>query len=335
MHSVRIHSYVFGRAPASQPPAEPLWQLLGLRLHRGRCARARRKRCLNPTVCALRSAFCLVFYLAFHLVCHLSYAAPALGQEQDTPAVDGSDRASAKRAFDEGIAAAHVGNWDEAATAFETAYILYPRALTLLNLAGAQAQLGRLVEAKASYERFLEDASDETKTRYEEVARKELAKVDRRIAHVQPMIIGMEERDVLSIDDAPVDPEQSIALDPGTHRWRLRREGFADKKSALRLGEGEQRDLIIDARREIAWSPIAPIAPSSVGAQSPLQPPPHASGTKQLDDGHRKRGWRSPILWTAVALAVAGGVTAAIVLSQRSSDEPSGYNGNAGVIEVR
>ena len=66
----------------------------------------------------------------------------------------------ARKLYDEGVDAVNKGRWSTAYDKFKASYELVPRPITLFNLAGAQSQTGRLVEAGESYRRFLRDTSD-------------------------------------------------------------------------------------------------------------------------------------------------------------------------------
>src|SRR4051794_12238516 len=66
----------------------------------------------------------------------------------------------ARRMYEEGVDAVNKGRWSVAHDRFKASYDLAPRVLTLFNLAGAQAQTGRLVEAAESYRRFLRETTD-------------------------------------------------------------------------------------------------------------------------------------------------------------------------------
>src|ERR1043165_9999568 len=65
----------------------------------------------------------------------------------------------ARRVYDEGVDAADKGQWSIAYDRFKASYELVPRMHTLFNLACAQSQTGRLVEASENYRRFLRDPS--------------------------------------------------------------------------------------------------------------------------------------------------------------------------------
>src|SRR5262245_12068057 len=90
----------------------------------------------------------------------------------------------ARKLYDEGVDAVNKGRWSTAYDKFKASYELVPRPSTLFNLAGAQSQTGRLVEASESYRRFLRDTSDGRFNDMRESATSQLEALDKQIAQV-------------------------------------------------------------------------------------------------------------------------------------------------------
>ena len=67
----------------------------------------------------------------------------------------------ARDAFKEGVAAFEAGRTEEALGRFERAYALRPSYKILFNIAQAQAELGRLSNAIRTFEKYLQDGSDD------------------------------------------------------------------------------------------------------------------------------------------------------------------------------
>jgi len=86
--------------------------------------------------------------------------APASALAQSADPSSAAKLPLARKLYDEGVDAVNKGRWSTAYDRFKTSYELAPRPLTLFNLAGAQSQTGRLVEASESYRRFLRDTAD-------------------------------------------------------------------------------------------------------------------------------------------------------------------------------
>ncbi len=203
------------------------------------------------------------------LVC-LTAAAPRARAQSS------SEIAAARTLFREGLAAAHDGDWDEARQRFERSYAIAPRATTLLNLAGAQVQTGRLVAGAESYRRFLAEASEGREARYREQAESALAEVERRIAHAVITVDGLAAGDVVMLDDEELARAAlgvDLPVDPGTRTIVVRRGETERAREVVMLGEGERRevrvaavDLAVAAEPAQTSAPEAALAPDAPAA---------------------------------------------------------------------
>src|SRR6185295_16265138 len=155
-----------------------------------------------------------------------------------------------------GLEAAEAGNWEDARVAFDRSYRLAPRPITLLNLAGAQAQTAHYVEAAESYRRFRQEATGRS-VREIPAAEEALAAVESRIAHVRVAIAHLASRDAVTVDGVEV---QHVALgvempvDRGDHRIAVARRGQTVGSASFHVEEGERlaEPIVIDV-------PVAPI----------------------------------------------------------------------------
>src|SRR5262245_47720435 len=125
---------------------------------------------------------------------------PAWAQGAAAPSPLPSEVELSREQVRRGVEAARSGRWDEAREAFSRAYRLAPRPLTLLNLAGAQSQTGQLMEAAASYRRFLREAVGPTWGPHRETAQGALVQVERRIPHVRLRVRGLAADDAVTMD---------------------------------------------------------------------------------------------------------------------------------------
>lgn len=214
-------------------------------------------------------------------------SAPALAQPEE------SGVAEARALFRSGLAAANEERWADALADFERSYALAPRASTLLNLAAAQAELGRLVEASQSYFRFLAEADAEQTRRYADDAERSLAEVTERIPRVRLSIPDLVPGDLLELDGVEVpsaDLSVPIPMNPGAHVLTVTRDAQEIGRLELTLVESEERGVTL---------PLQVSAPSGALAGSP--------GTSESEDL-----LASPWLWVgiggAVVLAVVIGV---------------------------
>src|SRR5579859_3851715 len=92
-----------------------------------------------------------------------------------------SEQSLARDQFRAGVAAAHDGRWPDAVDAFQRSLELAPRPMTVMNLAGALAQVGRLVEAAEAYRMFLSEATSGAAARVRGEAEAQLAALEPRI----------------------------------------------------------------------------------------------------------------------------------------------------------
>ena len=189
-------------------------------------------------------------------------AAPAAAQRGDRPADRADDEPTeedvenARELFRTGLEAVEEERWEEARTLFERSYELVPRASTLLNLAAAQAETGRLVAAAASYRRFLEETADDRRARrFRPGAEQELATIESRITHVTLTMEGLRPDDSTELDGQAIAvgtmggaTGSEVPMDPGQHVLVVRRHGTEIGRVELVLVEGESRGVTVPLR---------------------------------------------------------------------------------------
>ncbi len=244
-----------------------------------------------------------------------------------------SEVAAARSLFEEGVAAAGDGRWQDALSAFERSYAIAPRSTTLLNLAGAQVQLGRLVAASESYQRLIREAgSNARERRLRDQAREALGTLEPRIAHLTLNIANLERGDEVLLDGTSVAHAivgVATPVDPGDHRVSVRRSDREIGQASVSLEEGATRELTVLLRPADSVTVAA-----SGGPDEGTSTVPEAALTADTDDGGGEDIAASPILWTIVGVVVVGGVVAAVVATQVPT-EPSYYTGNLGDGQIR
>lgn len=196
-------------------------------------------------------------------------AGPALGGPPED--------ARAEALFREGRDAIDKQDWASACSKFRESLALTKRPVTLLNLAVCEEKLGHPAVAAQSLEAAL--ALPETTAERAELARKELARLDAKLARVTfrrgagaPADLGV------AVDGAPVDVAfGAIRLEPGTHVVTVAASGHAEATIELVLEAGATRDV------ELVVGPATTTAAPSARAAPPPRdaPAPGGGGTRR------------------------------------------------------
>lgn len=256
--------------------------------------------------------------------------APSVLAPSAVQAQSASEVAAARTLFEEGVAAANEGRWADALSAFERSYEIAPRSSTLLNLAGAQAQLGRLVAASESYRRLIRDAGSAARERrLREQAQDALDAVTPRLAHLTLRVPDLREGDRVMLDDAEVARALvgvSTPVDPGTHRVIVTRGASEIGRASLNLAEGESGDLNVVLR-----SGDTAVVATDEGHDE--VPDAALTTTDETSDGGGE-DLTLPIVLGVVGALVVGGVVAAVVATQVPTS-PSYYTGTLGDGQIR
>jgi tetratricopeptide (TPR) repeat protein len=218
----------------------------------------------------------------------------------------------ARRLYEEGVDAVGKGRWSIAFDRFKASYEVAPRPQTLYNLAGAQGQTGRLVEAAENYRRFLRDTADGRYADLRSVATEQLELLDKQIAQLTLEVANIEPGDVIAIDDNELPQavlRQAIPVNPGPHIARVQRGAKVLATRTLALAAGAAESVRIEL----------PVKPLDLEVHRAADPPgvtatlPRSTPVTQ-GAGHR---WlRSPWLWSGVAVVVAGGAASAYLLTR-------------------
>jgi len=163
--------------------------------------------------------------------------------------------------------------FEQARETFERAYALSPRSSTLLNLALAEFQTQRYVEALWHLRHYVRAPDADTK-RAESVRTKVIPRAEAKTAHVQ---LDVPDDAKVDIDGEPasrIDNKQ-VDLTPGYHLIEVRRGGHANAVH-VDLAAGEHRSVRIefatDVRANAQDSPpvrTSTLAPADAAERSP------------------------------------------------------------------
>ncbi len=211
--------------------------------------------------------------LAFAFVCSLAASAHAAPPSA-------TDLATARELYRSGMAALDANQAKEAADKLAAAWQLAPTPLIGVALAHAQAKLGNLVEAREAVlaVRRLEVVANETS--HSKAARADADALDlelaRRIPHLHVVVKGAPSDAMVSIDGSSA-PLASLAVDrpvnPGAHELQLVWGNGTHARASITIGEGERKDVELDAPPETP-PPIPQTTPPVHVEVKPAEPPP-------------------------------------------------------------
>lgn len=248
----------------------------------------------------------------------------AQAQAQDPPSEE--QRAAAREAFQEGLSAAREGNWQLAREKFEAAYAAVPNPAVLINLAGAQRQLGQNAAAAATYRRYLAEATEGPAARHRETAERELAVIGERLGRITIQVQNLVQTDEVRIGDRniPLDRLAEVEVDPGQYRVTVVRNGNEIASGEAEVGVGGA------ALVEIEALPFVP-TPEQAAAGFVVPPPVAPARPPEEESGGI---FSSPVFWIVVGAVVLLGAATAIILATSGPDDPYVGNFGQGHVEV-
>lgn len=173
--------------------------------------------------------------------------------------------------YQEGRQAARAKDWATACKKFRESHDREPAPGTLLNLADCEENQGKLRDALAHFDAASRLFHAGERLTY---ARQRAAAVERRIPKMTVRLrptspIGSR----IVLDGAPLDTARlgtTMPVDPGEHEVVVTAPGRADVRSAVRLAEGESRELEMDAGPvQNASAPPAAAPPPALAAAEP------------------------------------------------------------------
>jgi hypothetical protein len=237
---------------------------------------------------------------------------PAIGTAQSA-----SEQSLAREQFRAGVAAARSQEWEAAVDAFQRSYELAPRPMTMMNLAGALAQNGRLVEAAEAYRQFLAEAQSGSAARVRGEAEAQLHALEARIPRVRLRVLNRAAGDVITLDEYQISEAalgQPLPVDPGEHSVTISREGFEPRTVPFTSEEGVLADVVLEA-----WPDLSADDPDVTPEGDPLGDPPPVVGRSVFEE---------PAFWIVVGIVVAGGVAVGVGVGVATQSPPPVYFGN-------
>jgi hypothetical protein len=244
-------------------------------------------------MCA-RLLLCVAFTIALGLTTRVAHSATA------------NEAALAREQVRVGVTAAQEGRWQDALDAFRRAYALVPKATTLLNVASAEVRTGKLVSGAESYRKVARAPEGEVTEEQRDAARRALADVEPRIAHLRVMVENPAPGDRVELDGVVLSGAAlgaDLPVDPGSHEVRLLRAGAEAARTSRSLGEGESATVFLSAPER-------------------AQPSKSHGGI-----------FASPWFWTGVGAIVVGG-TFAVLCATTLCEGPSPHSGTLGAVKL-
>jgi hypothetical protein len=221
--------------------------------------------------------------------------AAAGAQAQEDP------KAAAQKKMAEGAQLMEQGQPAEALRLFRDAFKLVPNPRYQYNIGVACQAAGRDAEALEAFQGFLANAQG-VRREYADDARKQIELLRARVASVSVSSkqsgagVLVDGRDVGSTPLA-----HPLVLEPGEHRFLVRKLEFEPFEHVVTLRPGDQVTVTVELR------PIPrPVAPAVVTINNPAPAPEMRSEETPVF----KRWW----FWTAVGAAVVTGVVVAVAV---------------------
>jgi hypothetical protein len=222
-------------------------------------------------------------------------------------------KAAAQKKMATGAQLLEQGQPAEALRLFREAYAAVPNQRWQYNIGIACQATGRDVEALEAFQIFLDNAQG-VRREYLEDAQKQVEALRARVATVK--IVSKQAGAGVLIDGRDVGRTplaRPVLLEPGEHRFVVRKLDFEPFEHLVSLKAGEQATVAADLRPIVKV--VAP--PPAITIAAPEPPPPAADRTPLY-----QRWW----LWTAIGAVVVTGVVIAVASSSGSKgpDCPGG-----------
>lgn len=149
-----------------------------------------------------------------------------------------ADRALARQELKRGMTAVAAGAWEEAHDAFLRAYGLSGDPRVLYNLAAAQAETRRLIEAIASYHTVLERADPAWLATRRAQIEASVVRLERGLGSVTLRFEGAPPGAELLLDGRPARLNAPLLVNPGPHQAQLRHASELLAAAEWQLAQG-------------------------------------------------------------------------------------------------
>jgi hypothetical protein len=247
-----------------------------------------------------------------------------LSAQQPVWAQSAQEKAMARSLFEEGVSLADQAKWPEAVDRFQRAQAIKPTPGVAFNLASALAETGKVIEASEMLESLVRDPTTPPELKSE--CEVKLTQISARRAYL-----------TLQVQDAPSEGRVEVdghdwpraawgvasPMDPGPHVIVGKTGGAEAARSEVELAAGERREVSLSWPKPVVAGPTKAAA-AAKAPQAPSEP---------THDDRKRPLYKNWILWTCTGAVVAGGVIAAVLLT--NNDDPkveAPIPANSGVI---
>jgi hypothetical protein len=200
--------------------------------------------------------------LVISLVLLISLASASIASAQDAAGGDQDARAL----FTRGQAAYTQGDYEDAIAQWTRAWALDPRPLLQYNMSQAYERLGRLEEAVAALQLYLDHAAAGDEHLADARARQ--SQLRERIAQTSVRITGGPEGATILVDgeDRGRTPRPDpLTVAAGSHRIVVRAAGYDDFTSSVVVPPGQVAEVVVEMQQTA-------VATTQTGAEFPLGP---------------------------------------------------------------
>jgi hypothetical protein len=255
----------------------------------------------------------------------------ALASPHPASAQTDRDRAAARSAAEAGADAYDQAHYDRSLELFSRAEQLVHAPPHLLFMARSLVKLGRLVEARETYLKIVNEQLPASAPKAFKTARdqaeSEINGVEGRIAYVTITIRGGGAAKAgLSIDHADVSAAEQgipIPMDPGTHVFSAHTEQTKSDEKTLTLRDGAKESLELTLPE---GTPNGAVAGAGAGAAAHPEESPKSTGVPsntiqpEPTDGSHGGSGRRIVAYTTIGIGVVGvGVGSYFLASSLSS----------------
>lgn len=260
--------------------------------------------------------------------------AAAAPEDQAVAATPPSD--DARSLFLRGQTAYSQGDYEDAATLWERAYALEARVGLQYNLSQCYERLGRLSDAAAALDAYVDGTAPDDPRLAD--ARARLSAIRERINRTAMILEGGPEGALLLVDGEDrgrLPRRDPLLVTPGNHEIRVRATGFQDFAASVAVPAGQSVDVGIEMipvrSGGVSLGPILTMAGGgavlvaglAVGGAALGQAGGATGPSTPAANDARTLALVSDILWPIGSAAIAGGLVWLIIELTSSSSEES------------